>query len=880
MLLSAGTRLGPYEIAALLGSGGMGEVYRAQDTKLGRDVAIKVLPAEFARDPQRVARFEREARVLASLNHPNIAAIYGFEQLDGVSFLVLEYVPGECIKGQLAVEDALPVARQIAEAVEYAHEKGIIHRDLKPANIKITPQGAVKVLDFGLAKALEDDPGEVQRGDSPTLSALATRAGMILGTAGYMSPEQAKGKRVDRRADIWAFGIVLLEMLTGKPAYAGENAAETLAFVMTRDPGLEGLPAATPAAIRKLLGRCLERDPRRRLQAIGEARIVLEAPEEETGSRAEDRRGLKPAARLAWSVAAAASLAAAALAIIHFRQSPPPERTLRYWVAPPEKASIQSFALSPDGRYLAISASQAGKRRLWVRPLDSLEPQALSGADDAMFPFWSPDSRWIGFFAQGKLKKIASTGGPPQTLCDAPQGRGGTWNRDGLIVFTPAPRSALYRVPAAGGVPAPVTQVAAYADDRYPIFLPDGRRFLYQVLRRQEKGGIHVASLDSKDSRQLLPDNSAAVYAPPAGGNPNGHLLFLREGTLMAQPLDPKTLQPAADLFPVAEQVPRGANNSAPISISGNGLLVYLSGGSIQDAQLAWFDRNGKPLGNVGAPGLIRNFALSPDGKRVALTRGDIRASDLWLHELERSTEARFTFHASANSVPVWSPDGARIAFASNRGGVLDLYQKSSSGAGQEELLLQSRSVKLPAHWSRDGRFLVYSELAPKTRWDLWVLPLEGDRKPVPYLQTEFAETQGQISPDGKWMAYTSDESGRSEIYVQPFPRGSGPEGKWKVSTAGGTTPRWRPDGKELYYLDADDRLTAVAVKGGTAFAVGAPEPLFTARTPEEARSPQTFDYDLAADGKRFLVRTTREQAGEQALVVVVNWQKAIGGRQ
>ncbi|MBI3694947.1 MAG: serine/threonine-protein kinase [Acidobacteria bacterium] len=530
MPISAGTRLGPYEIVASLGAGGMGEVYRARDARLGRDVALKVLPEVFAKDAERMARFEREAQVLASLNHPNIAALYGLEESGGVRALVMELVEGPTLAeriedGPIPIDEALPIARQIAEALEAAHEKGIIHRDLKPSNVKVKADGAVKVLDFGLAKALEDDPASSDVRNSPTLSLAATRAGVILGTAAYMPPEQAKGKPVDRRADIWAFGVVLFEMLTGQQLFAGETAGDTLAAVIKDEPKWDRLPESTPPAIRKLLRRCLDRDPRRRLRDIGEARLVIEdvmagAPAEEPSPR--PRVSASPRLAVSWVVAGALLISTLVLAFLYFGETPPAERVMRYSVPAPEKASIHSFAISPDGRYLAIAATAQGKRYLWVRALDALQPQLLPGTEEAANPFWSPDSRWIGFFAQGKLKKIAVSGGPAQTLCDAAAGRGGAWNRDGVILFAPSPTGPLFRVSAVGGVPVQVAKAEGGGTHRNPVFLPDGRRFLYQVTGgTADKAGVHVASLDGVAPRRVLADISNVAYAPPAARGAN-----------------------------------------------------------------------------------------------------------------------------------------------------------------------------------------------------------------------------------------------------------------------------------------------------------------------------------------------------------------------
>jgi len=880
MPLSIGTRLGPYEVLGPLGAGGMGEVYRARDTRLNRDVALKILPEAFTQDPDRMHRFEREAQVLASLNHPNIAVLYGLEESGGVRALVMELVEGPTLAeriqaGPIPLDEGVPIAKQIAEALEYAHDRGVIHRDLKPANVKVTGDpGAVKVLDFGLAKALDDRPASNDPANSPTISMGATRMGVILGTAGYMSPEQAKGRPADRRADIWSFGVVLCEMLTGRPLYRGETVAETLASVMRDEVAI---PEAPPA-IRSLLRRCLEKDPRRRLQAIGEARIALEDPLAALPTLPPPAAPRRP---LAWIAAALFLLTSLTLAVIHFRETPPTPRVVNAAIVLPDKSAVHSFALSPDGSYLAVALAIEGKQQLWVRGLDTNQFRPLPGTDDATYPFWSPDNRYIGFFAQGKLKKVPAGGGPPQTLCDVGYARGGTWNRYGVILFAANRGPSLHRVSSAGGV---ATTVASSEGDRlysYPVFLPDGRHFLYTLNTSDQFNGVYLAALDNPAGRRILADPSGVVWVPPSPASQHGHLLFIRESSFMAQPFDASAFQLAGEAVPFAGQASFGPENAYPlVSASDDGILVFLSGRNLADRQLTWFDRSGKELAKVGSRGRFRSISLSPDEKTVAVDHWSVGvASDLWLHEWTRGMESRFTTQqTSINVLPVWSPDGRRIAFASSRTGRFDLYVKNAAEAGQDQVLLQSASVKLPSDWSRDGRYVLYTESDPKTHFDLWVLPMAGDRKPVPFLQTEFNEIEGQFSPDGHWIAYASDESGRFEVYVRPFPAGAG---RSKVSINGGAYPRWRGDGKELFYLAPEGKLMAAGVKAGphNEFESAAPQELFDAHLgylrPVESTSTLYNYYGVTRDGQRFLVNAIATESAETPLTLVLNWQNA-----
>ncbi|SPE38254.1 Serine/threonine protein kinase [Candidatus Sulfopaludibacter sp. SbA6] len=892
--MKAGDHLGPYEILAPLGAGGMGEVYRARDSKLKREVALKVLPDVFASDPERMARFQREAEVLAALNHPNIAAIYGLEG----NALVMELVEGEDLTGPLPVETALTCARQIADALEYAHEKGIVHRDLKPANVKVTPEGVVKVLDFGLAKAIEDPGPASDPASSPTLTLGATRMGVIMGTAAYMSPEQASGKTTDRRADIWSFGAVLYEMLAGKRAFAGESVSDTLATVLKLDPDWDALPAATPASIGKLVRRCLTKDRKQRLQAIGEARIALENPERDepvpASAPLQSRLGM-----VTTLAVAVLTVALAALAFIHFREQAPAAEMVRFQIPAPEKSTFYSGPYaSPDGRRIAFAATgQDGRTVVWIHSLDSLGSRPLAGTEGVSNPilFWSPDSRFIAFAVPGKLKKVEASGGPPQTLCDLSGGlRGGAWSRGGVIVFGVFSKG-LMRVSEAGGAASPLTTLDASGQETShgrPSFLPDGRHFVYlRDSTAPEKMGIYLGSLDAKPeqqgSKRLVATGSSATYAAyaPSPDPALGYILFVREGSLMAQAFDARRLEMAGEAVPIAEGLPDGG---PPLfSVSTTGVLAYRTGGAgfLPTTQLTWFDRAGKNLGTVGEPGQYNTVALSPDGTRVAVSRNDPQAAgtsglgntDIWLHEFSRGTSTRFTFDPFFDFMAVWSPDGSRIIFASNRDGPYNLYQKVSSGAGNEEALLKSNESKFPYDWSSDGRFLLYAAGAAG-KPGLWVLPLTGDdHKPVPYLQTESAG-QARFSPDSRWIAYMSSVSGKREVYVRPFPTASG--GKWMVSKGGGSEPRWRPDGKELFYISADSKLMSVEVATASgAFQPGIPKALFAAPIWGGATTNNVTRYDVTADGNKFLINslpTETTAAPPSPITVVLNWEAGL----
>ena len=860
-----GETIAHYRITGKLGEGGMGAVYRANDTKLNREVAIKVLPDEFASEPDRMARFTREAQVLASLNHPNIATIYGIED----HAIVMELVEGADLAGPLPLETALNYAGQIADALEAAHEKGITHRDLKPANIKITPQGVVKVLDFGLAKISEAPSAK----PGPTATTrTSTQPGMVMGTAGYMAPEQARGQVVDKRADIWAFGVVLWEMLTGKQLFGGATASDAIAAVLTREPDL----TLIPSRIRPLLTACLEKDPRKRLRDIGDWRRQITEPTIEPARHT----------KLSWVIAGIAAAVGLAVAVVHFRETPPPQSApMRFQIPAPEKADFaeMGMAISPDGSRLAfIARRDGGQPMLWVRPLDSLEAHALAGTEGAIYvPFWSPDGRSIGFTTEGKLKRIEASGGPPQSLCQlAANLNGGSWSRDGAIIFGDY-NGGLLQVPQSGGVPVRLTTTDESQGEFghiMPWFLPDGRHFLYfSRNRRAEDQAIYLANLDSKDRKRLVSSRQAGAYAPPIVGSKYGHLLFLRESTLLALPLDTKRFEPAAEPFTVAGQV--GFRLSRGLfSASANGVLVYRNSGSGTGRRLVWFDRQGKGLATFAAPGIGAGLRLSPDGKRVAMDAVDESGiRNIWLLDAERGVPARFTFGGGRDTCAIWSAHGALLVFGSDRNtlGTYEMYQKPAGGSGSELRLLKSGLSMLPNDWSSDMRYLLYGASGPKKASDLWVLPFNQGTpgEPMPYLQNSFNKRQGQFSPDGRWVVYTSDESGSYQVRVQSFPAGGG---EFQVSAGFGVQPRWRRDGKEILYADSNGRIMAVEVKTSPKYeATGVPKALFDPHLPAGSLTDTTQHWDVSADGSRFVAANDTEGSAAP-ITVVLNWLAAV----
>ena len=892
MNVDTGARLGHYEIVGALGKGGMGEVYRARDTKLNREVALKVLPPAFAQDPERLARFEREAHVLASVNHPNIAQVYNFENdlgsrlpTDGTSttppivFLVMELVEGEDLSDRIAREpfdlaEGLQVARQITNALDAAHSQGIVHRDLKPANIKLTAAGHVKVLDFGLAKALapERTGTPVDAMNSPTLTARGTQIGTILGTAAYMAPEQARGRAVDKRADIWAFGCVLYEMVTGRRAFAGEDVTETLAAVVKEQPDL----TVAPPEVRRLLERCLTKDPGKRLRDIADVWDLIDDPRVTTAVTPA-RASLLP-----WLLASVAALAALGLGIIHFGEAAPTPALIRFDVPWPGEGSdtggsgsARFFQLSPDGRHLAIVSQGA----LWVRSIDAIDAVRLERTEGATYPFWAPDSERIGFFAGGQLKKIARTGGTVQTVTDAPDPRGGTWAPNGTIVFSDRfGEMGLSRVSDAGGPRTQLTTVTTKgASDahRYPQFLPDGAHFLYlQLSGDPDVTGVYVGSLEASPGVRVLEGADNALYAATPG-RPTGHLLFRRENTLMAQSFDPATRQTSGTPFLVDGGAGQGENTGlGAFSAADSGALVF-SADALMRSELVWRDRSGKLLGVVSPAGRFTGFDLSRDEKHIALGLADESASrdesDIWTITLPKGVPSRFTFGPTPGwDNPVFSPAGDQIAYTTyNLAGLkgYEIRRRATNRAGSEETLARFPSLTFLWDWTSDGKSLLSVHDG-----NLWMLSLEGDRKPVQLTKAEFEIETPQVSTDRRWVAYSALDRGQRQVYVQPFPA-MGP--KWLVSTDGGTMPRWRHDGKELYYRGSDGRLVVVPVNVTARDTFLAEATTTLAITVPLSGNVQRFTYEPSVGGQRFLVASPVANATPR-ITVVLNWQSGI----
>jgi len=898
MALTPGTKLGPYEIQTPLGAGGMGEVYRARDTRLGRDVAIKVLPAHLCSNPDLRQRLDREAKAISSLNHPHICTLYDVGSQDGVDFLVMEHLEGETLadrlhRGAMPLAEALETAIEIADALAKAHSRGIVHRDLKPANVMLAKNGP-KLMDFGLAKpapGLSSASGAgLMTPTTPTMSVAAlsgsasplTQKGTVVGTFQYMAPEVLQGAEADARSDIFSFGCVLYEMFTGRRAFEGKSQFSVLGAILDKEPArISAVLPSSPPRLDETVGRCLAKNPEQRYGCMHDVEIQLQALKEaDPQAGVAEAPSSKPAAggsRLPWIVAGIATLIALGVGAAYVFQAPKPAAVVRSSILPPAGATFLLMAvesgppvLSPDGTRLAFTArDDKGKVMMYVRALNSANARALPGTDDAMYPFWSADSREIGFFAGGKLRRVEAEGGPPQTICEASNGRGGAWSKDGVILFTPATSSNLMRVPASGGTPEPASQLdrsRAENSHRWPFFLPDGKHFLYWVRTSQGVQGnaVNVGELGSLQAKEIMKSETMAEYA-------SGHLLFMREATLMARPFDPRTLQFAGEAVPVAEHIAISSAVTRPIfSASENGRMVYESGETAGTWNLQWMARDGKRLGAVGEPDRYFYPALSPDGTRLAvnLYNGTQGTQAIWIFDLARGTKTRLTFGNASQNSPAWSPDGKTIFYQSNAAGGFHIYSRAADGSGSEQTVIDSKDAEeVVPRPSPDGRYIVYSTRSPNhPSTDLWALPLFGDRKPIPVVQSAFLKGGAAISPDGKWLAYHTNEFGRNEVYITAFPGGGA---KWQVSTSGGSSAHWRRDGKELFFLDLSDNIVAVDVNlSGAAPQLGVPHALFQASAIQRQNGP----FDVTADGKKFLVNIGNLKEGSDPLTLVLNW--------
>jgi serine/threonine protein kinase len=901
MSLPSGTKLGPYEIQSPLGAGGMGEVYRARDTRLGRDVAIKVLPAHLSSNPDLRQRMEREAKAISSLNHPYICTLHDIGSQDGVDFLVMEYLEGETLadrvqRGSLPLEEALKIGIQIAQALDKAHARGIVHRDLKPANIMLTKNGP-KLMDFGLAKpapAIGSASGDVPLTPStPTMSVAVltgsasplTQKGTVVGTFQYMAPEVLQGVEADACSDIFSFGCVLYEMFTGRRAFEGKSQFSVLGAILDKEPErISTVLPDSPPRLDETVWRCLAKSPDQRYGCMHDVRIQLEALAEarpkDSSAQPVSSKPVPVSSRLLWLIAGIVALIVLSIGMAYVFQVPKPTPVVRSSILPPAGTAFVTMlpasgppVLSPDGTRLAFTArDEKSKVLLYVRPLKSLTAVPLAGTDDAIYPFWSPDGREIGFFAAGKLKKINADGGPPQNLCDSVGGRGGAWSKYGLIVFTPSSNQRLFSVSAAGGTPEAASKLdvsKAENSHRWPSFLPDGKHFLYwaRSSRGAESTVLYVGELGSLQAKLLMKSETMAVYA-------SGHLLFMRDQTLMAQTFDPSRMELSGEPVPIAEHVAvNGATVRAMFSPSDTGALVYQAGEGSSGWKLVWSGRDGKPMGSVAQPDRYIGPALSPDGTRLAVTifAGSQGTADIWIFDLTRGTGTRLTFSTASpanQTTPVWTPDGKTVFYASSVKGAPHIYAKAADGSSPERAVLEGTdSFEYPRSISPDGRYLVYERKVPKseTGYHLWALPLFGDGKSFPIVQDAFDEGEATVSPDGKWMAYQSNESGRREVYIAAFPGGGA---KWQVSSNGGIAAKWREDGKELFFLDPADNLVAVDVTSGKAVQLGAPHALFQAVGIQRDFGP----YDVTGDGKKFLINSGNLKEGTEPVTLVLNW--------
>ncbi len=866
----------------------MGEVYCARDRELDRLVALKVLPDLFVTDPERISRFEREAKTLASLNHPHIAQIYGLVHGPAdTRALAMEFVEGEDLaerlrRGPLALEEALPIFRQIAEALEAAHEIGVVHRDLKPANIRVRPDGAVKVLDFGLARMVQPlEPSAHGLENSPTItSPMLTERGVILGTAAYMSPEQAKGGVVDRRSDIWGLGCVFYEMLTGHRAFARQSRSETITTVLRDAPDWQRLPTGTPNAIRRLLKKCLEKDRAKRLDSAAAVRMEIEdvmaAADDVAAAPARPRGRERPSWTLT-TIVALAAMVSTGLALRSLQQTPAPQE-LRLDITTPDAGDPYSFALSPDGKKVIYAAGgDEGPLRLWLRSVDSAIPTPVAETEGAVHPFWAPDGRSIGFFANGKLKRVDVAGGGTVTLADAPASRGGSWNADGTILFAPRGASAIFRVSAASSEVATATTQLGAAGHQFPVWHPDGRRFFFFLQSGDpDVRGVYLATLDQPTGKRIVAADGSAQFRPPA------QLIYVRDGTLLAQSFDDATNTVAGSPTPLASPVP-SLNGRSAFAISAAGPLAYRTGRGPR-AQLRWFNRNGEALEDFSEPDPATPVGpvLSPSGQRVAIRRSVQGNEDVWILDPTRAAPIRLTSDPGPDTFPVWSPDERRLVFRSRRTAAVEsIYETPLNGDRSDEALLSTKTLSAtlesatPSDWSRDGRWLAFFTLDPGAGRDLWVLPMgQRDAKAQSVLATRFDESTATFSPDGRWLAYQTNDSGRFEIAVRAFPSGGR---AWPVSSSGGVLARWSHKGNELYFVAPDGKLMAAPVDGrGAEFNAGAPVPLFSPAFAESAAvSPFTHQYDVSRDG-RFVINVTSDKVLATPITLILNWHDSV----
>jgi eukaryotic-like serine/threonine-protein kinase len=889
MPLPAGTRLGPYEILAPIGAGGMGEVYRARDTRLDRTVAVKVLPSHVASQPEVRQRFEREARAVSSLNHPHICTLHDIGHQDGVDYLVMEHLEGETLasridRGPLPAEELLRCAIEVADALDRAHRGGLIHRDLKPGNIMLTKSGT-KLLDFGLAKSIGASPVPTQLTASPTMTSPLTAAGTIVGTWQYMSPEQLEGSEADPRSDLFALGAVIYEMATGRRAFEGKTQASVIASILKEHPRpMSELRPTSPPALERVVRQCLAKDPDERWQSAGDLKRELKWIAEGGAQAPASAQALAPSAAprrriLAWLPwAAGLLLAGAGLAGgWALRPVPVPATVLRSSLLLPPGTSLdsqnKSLALSPDGSRLAmVTGEPDGPPRVWVRSMDSLSAQPLAGTDGASYPFWSPDSQQIGFFADHKLKKIPASGGTVVALCDAEEGRGASWSSGGTIVFAADAYGPLLQVPAAGGQPVAVTALEKDgATHRLPHFLPDGKHLFYFVdlgTGTTDGSGIHLLDLETKKSERILPSQSEGIHVEP------GYLVFVRDGNLFAQPFDLSSMRPTGEAAPIAERVMFNSfRYTGGYTLSPTGLLLFQSGMSTGKRQLTWFDLDGRKTGTVGEPATFAGLGgatLAPDGRHAAISvqTGEGK-TDIWTYDLDRGIGTRFTFGPGPAGFPVWSHDGTQIAYA---GDVGQLMIKNADGASEATPLVSTSAANrlIPLSFAPDGSALIYRLQGTKTRWDLWVLPLQGDRQPAPLVATPAAESGAAVSPDGRWLSYISDESGKGELFVIPFPGGGA---KRQISSGGALSGMWIGDGREIAYVTLSRKLMAVPVAArGSTLEIGSPRPLFGG---QELPGPGRF----SPDGRRFLAMVALEEESRPPLTLVTNWWAELARR-